>query len=131
MSTPESTKSAKFSAEVHQALMALARDLDETADGALRHLLGMSTIRVEVTDVQRARWTAAAHKTGVSVDEFVRLRVEASLQYHLDRETINQIFYRVDGLFRSGNVYPELLNPRLAVLDAPLTPPADPEDPNA
>jgi hypothetical protein len=106
MSTPENTKSAKFSAETHEALMALGRDLGETADGALRHLLGMSTIRVEVTDIQRARWTAAAHKAGVSVDEFVRLRVEACLMFGIDYDGLAWIHAGVDALCKQAGLRP-------------------------
>lgn len=125
MTTPDGQKSSKFTPEAHALLMALARDLDGTADDALRHLLGMSTIRVEVTDLQRDRWTRAADDLGVSVDEFVRLRVEASLRFDLDRETLNQIFYRVDGLVRAVGVAPEQMSPRLAVIDTTPKPPGD------
>lgn len=124
MTTPDGTKSAKFSPEVHTRLMALARDLDGTADDALRHLLGMSTIRVEVSEVQRDRWSRAADDLGVTVDEFVRLRVEASIRFDLDRETLNQIFYRVDGLFHAVGVPPEQVSPRL--VDTRPKPPGDP-----
>jgi hypothetical protein len=124
MTTPDGQKSSKFTPEAHTRLMALARDLDGTADDALRHLLGMSTIRVEVTDLQRDRWTRAADELGVSVDEFVRLRVEASIRFDLDRETLNQIFYRVDGLFKAVGVPPEQVNPRL--LATPKPPEGDP-----
>lgn len=118
MTTPDGQKSSKFTPEAHALLMALARDLDGTADDALRHLLGMSTIRVEVTEVQRDRWKRAADELGVSVDEFVRLRVEASIRFDLDRETLNQIFYRVDGLFRTAGVPLEQVNPRFINTDA-------------
>lgn len=124
MTTPDGSKSAKFSPEAHSRLMAIARDLDGTADDALRHLLGMSTIRVEVTDVQRGRWTRAADDLGVGVEEFVRLRVESTLRFELDRETLNQIFYRVDGLVRAAAVPAELLSPRMHD-----TRPGPPEDP--
>lgn len=124
MSTPESTKSAKFSAEVHQALMALARDLDETADGALRHLLGLSTIRVEVTDIQRARWTAAAHKVGVSVDEFVRLRIEACIQFGVNPAAVYGIYTGVYALCKEQGLSVPLVDPSTAAAGLDL--PGDP-----
>jgi hypothetical protein len=121
MTTPDGTKSAKFSPETHTALMALARDLDETADGALRHLLGLSTIRVEVTDVQRARWTAAAHKIGVSVDEFVRLRVEACVQFGINPAAVYGIYTGVYELCKAQGISVPLVDPRSgkAGLDTP------------
>ena len=104
MSTPDGTKQARFSLEAHQSLMALAARLDGTADDALRHLLGLSTVRIGVTDEQRARWEAAAQRCGVSVDEFIRLRIEACLQFGTDGEAIQRIFLGVDALCRQAGL---------------------------
>lgn len=106
MTTPDGTKSAKFSPEVHSELVSLARQLNGTMDDALRHLLGMSTVRVPITDGQRARWALAASHAGLSLDQFVVMRVEACLLSGIDHDTINQIFYRVDALCRSAGIGP-------------------------
>jgi hypothetical protein len=111
MTTPDNTKQARFSLEAHRALMDLAAELGGTADDALRHLLGLSTIRVAVTEVQRRRWIAQAQATGVPVDEFIRLRIEACLQFGADAATIQQMYNDVDALcvamgVRRQPVYP-------------------------
>jgi hypothetical protein len=116
MTTPDGTKQARLSADTHRELMELAAYLGGTADDALRHLIGLSTIRVPVTDIQRQRWNNAAAELGVSTEEFVRLRIETTLstggrpEFHqltalrrdadVNRETLNQIYYRVDALCR-------------------------------
>lgn len=92
--------------------MALAAALGGTADDALRHLLGMSTIRVAVTDIQRRRWIAAADATGVSVDEFVRLRIEACLQFGTDGVAIQRVVNGVDALCRQAGLRPVHVDPK-------------------
>jgi hypothetical protein len=63
-----------------------------TADGAIRYLLGESTVRVPVTDIQRARWTTQAEHAGVTLAEFVALRVEAAIQFGSDPAMLRQIW---------------------------------------
>lgn len=106
MATPEQPKSAKFSPAVHARLMTLARELNGTVDDALRHLLGMSTIRVPVSEIQRVRWTEEATAIGVTVEDYVRLRIENHLDSVGDHATINQIYYRVDALVRAAGLTP-------------------------
>lgn len=110
MSTPDNTKQARFSLEAHRALMSLAADLGGTADDALRHLLGLSTIRVAVTDSQRRRWIAQAEALGVPVDEFVRLRIEACLQFGADASAVQGIYERVDALCQAAGLRPGPVN---------------------
>src|SRR5690348_3518649 len=104
MTTPDTTKQARFSIEAHRRLTELAASLNGTADDALRHLLGMSTVRVPVTEIQHKRWKAAAQTAGVSVDEFIRLRVEACLQFGTDGVVIRRLVDGVDALCRNAGV---------------------------
>lgn len=119
MTTPDGTKQARFTAEAHRKLMELAAQLGGTADDALRHLMGLSTIRVPVTDVQRRRWIAAAEATGVSVDEFVRLRIEACLQFGTDGVAIRQIYDGVNALCRQAGLRPVPVDSRSTALRTP------------
>jgi len=112
MTTPDGTKQARFTLESHRKLMDLAAQLGGTADDALRHLLGLSTIRVPVTDIQRDRWIEAAEATGVSVDEFVRLRIEACLQFGTDGIAIRRVVDGVDALCRQAGLRPVRVDPK-------------------
>lgn len=111
MTTPDTSKQARFSAEAHRALMQLAAEIGGTADDALRHLLGPSTIRVSVTEAQRWRWLAEAEKAGVPVNEFIRLRVEACIQFGADGNALQAIFERVDALYRRAGLGAPPVNP--------------------
>lgn len=106
MTTPEPTKQARFSWGAHRELMQLADELGGTADDALRHLLGQSTVRVPVTDEQRHRWEAAAEDAGVPVDDFIRLRIEACLQFGTDGAVLAQLVNGVDALCRQAGLRP-------------------------
>lgn len=110
MTTPDGTKQARFSGESHRQLMALAAELKGTADDALRYLIGLSTIRVPVSDIQRERWTAAARAAGVPVDEFIRLRVEACLTFGTDGTGIRRILDGVDALCRHAGLHGRPVN---------------------
>lgn len=112
MTTPDNSKTARFSAYAHRALMELASDIGGTADDALRHLLGQSTIRVPVTEVQRMRWIKAGQAAGVPVDEFVRLRVEAALQVGADPATLQLIYRDVDALCQHAGLRLQPVNPQ-------------------
>lgn len=83
-----------------------------TADDALRYLLGLSTIRVEVTEEQRRRWIAAADAAGVPVDDFIRLRIEACLQFGTDGAVLVQLVNGVDALCRQAGLRPVLVDRR-------------------
>lgn len=112
MTTPDATKQARFTLESHRKLMDLAAELGGTADDALRHLLGLSTVRIPVTEIQHARWKDAAQRTGVTVDEFVRLRVEACLQFGADGAGIQRIVNGVDALCRQAGLRPRYVDPQ-------------------
>ena len=121
MATPDERKSMQVSPSVHEAVHTLATRLGTSADGALRHLLDMSTVRVQLSEQQRTRWTAAADEAGQSLPGWISHRIEAFLQQNPDRETINQIFYRVDMLCRQAGITlrtPERPRPRF-----PIAPP--------
>lgn len=97
MGTPTNsgTKTIRVSLETHKTLMDLADRLDGSADDALSHLLGSSTVRVPVSDIQRDRWSKAAHGAGVSLPEFVKMRVEAALQWGGDPGVLGTIYDQV------------------------------------
>lgn len=96
----------QVSPSVHEAVHTLATQLGTSADGALRHLLDKSTIRVQISEQQRRRWTVAADRDGLSLSEWVSHRIEAVLAYDPQRgqETVNQIFYRVKALCQAAGL---------------------------
>ena len=102
MGTPTNsgTKTIRVSAETHKTLMDLAERLEGSADDALSHLLGSSTVRVPVSDIQRQRWSEAAAKAGVSVPEFVKMRTEAAIQYGADPAGLQMIYDQVCAVAR-------------------------------
>ncbi len=95
MTAPIDIKSVKVSTETHRRIHALATELGTTADGALAYLLGSSTVRVPVSDAQLTRWNAAADALGLTVEEFVRLRVEAALALGTDPVMIHRNIERI------------------------------------
>jgi predicted transcriptional regulator len=95
MATPPEYKTIKVSPEVHRKIHTIANDMNTTADGAIAFLLGVSTVRVPVSDVQRDRWKAAAEAAGVSLAEFVVLRVESAIQYTGDPQAFKTIYDHV------------------------------------
>lgn len=124
MTAPIESKSAKFSPEVHAEILRVAREIGGTMDDALRHVLGMSTIRVPVTDVQRERWTEAADVVGVTVEQFVLLRVESALYYNTTADAIYSIYTGVTELCRAEGLEPPLIehHGRAGVLGATVIP---------
>lgn len=98
MSTPDERKTLQVSPAVHTAVYELATRLETSADGALRHLLDKSTIRVQLTPEQHARWGSHAYGLGVSLSTWVVLQVERALEGGPSRKTVDQIFYRVKAL---------------------------------
>jgi hypothetical protein len=98
------TKQLRVSLDVHERVMRLATGIKGTADDALRALLGMSTVRVPVTDIQRARWAEAAAEAGVSLEDFVEMRVEAALAFGFDPGTLGLIYERVNALARHAGI---------------------------
>lgn len=98
MTAPHPQKTIRVSEEVHRAVHDLAQKIGGSADDALGHLLGESTVRVPLSDAQRRRWTLAAREVGVSVDQFVKLRVESALQFGSDPNVLELIYKDVQHL---------------------------------
>lgn len=84
MSAPVEYKTIKVSPDIHRRIHSIAAKLETTADGAIAFLLGSGTVRVPVSDTERDRWNTAAQHAGLSVEEFVKLRVEAALALGCD-----------------------------------------------
>lgn len=95
MTAPVDNKTIKVSPEVHRRIHNIAAKLNTSADGAIAFLLGDSTVRVPVSEEQRERWNAAAETVGVPVEEFVKLRVEAAIQYTGDPQALRSIYDHV------------------------------------
>ncbi|WP_298561404.1 hypothetical protein, partial [Streptomyces luteogriseus] len=104
MTAPVEYKSIKVSPDIHRRIHSIAAKLETTADGALAFLLGAGTVRVPVSPAEKARWNAAAQAQGLTVEEFVKLRVEAALALGCDvgklHQNISQIHQTVSALGR-------------------------------
>lgn len=101
-------KTLRVDLETHEKIMRLAAHLNGSADDALRHLLGLSTVRVQVSEVQRDRWAEAAAEAGVSLPEFVKLRVESAIQFGFDPGTMGMIYAHVRALSTAAGVRPAI-----------------------
>lgn len=110
MSAPVESKTIKVSPDVHRRIHSIAAKLETTADGAIAFLLGSGTVRVPVSTTERDRWNDAAQAAGLSVEEFVKLRVEAALALGCDpgilHANIERIGRTVDRLARAAVVVP-------------------------
>jgi hypothetical protein len=106
MTAPVDYKTIKVSAEVHRRIHNIAAKLNTSADGAIAFLLGDSTVRVPVSDQQRERWKAAAETAGASVEEFVKLRVEAAIQYTGDPAALRTIYDHVFAIAHHAGITP-------------------------
>lgn len=84
MTPPGVYKTLKVSPETHARVHELANRLNGSADEAIAYLLGRSTVCVPLSAIQRERWKTAADEAGVALPEFVKMRVEAALQYDGD-----------------------------------------------
>lgn len=84
MTTPDDRKTIKISAARHAKLIELAEGTRSTVDDVLGMLVGPDTLLVQLSEQQRARWMHAARQGGMSLEEFVKARVEAALQYDAD-----------------------------------------------
>lgn len=111
MTAPPDTKTVRVSPDNHAKLMSLARQLDGTADDAFGYLIGESTVRVPISDVQRSRWDHAAELAGLSLAQFIVMRVEAALQYGGDPAGLQRIYERVDGIARALELSPRVVRP--------------------
>lgn len=106
MATPPGTKTVRVSLQTHEKLMDLADRINGSADDALAFLLGTSTVRVPISDIQRNRWSEAAAAAGVSLSEFVRMRVEAAIEYGADPQGLQRIYEHVQALTAAAGVRP-------------------------
>lgn len=122
MSTP-TTKTIRISAETHARIVRLQDKLgDQTADGAIRFLLSMDAVRVNVTPEQRDRWQAAATAAGLRLSDFVHALTEAAIMYGTDRGTMQLMYQHVReirGLVRAVH--------GIATAQSPTGPPVDSE----
>jgi len=116
MTAPTEYKSLKVSPDIHRRIHAIAAKLETTADGALAFLLGAGTVRVPVSPTERDRWNAAAQAAGLTVEEWVKLRVEAALALGCDpgmlHQHVRRIGQTVDALARLAGVPPQSSTPR-------------------
>jgi hypothetical protein len=71
-------KTVKVSPAAHAALMERARQHNVPAGVALMNMLKDNSVRVPLESVQRERWEAAAAILGVSLAQFILLRVESA-----------------------------------------------------
>lgn len=110
MTSPTDTKTVRVSPQKHAQLMKLAREIDGTADDAIGYLLGESTVRVPIADVQRSRWDHAAELAGLSLAQFIVMRVEAALQYGGDPAGLQRIHERVDAIARALELSPRAVH---------------------
>lgn len=104
MTTPDERKTLQVSPAVHKAVHDLGTRLGTSAEGALRHLLKPYTVRVQLEPAQYTRWSAAADALGVTLPTFAVQRVEESLKPSSERQTLEQIFYRVDLLCQAAGL---------------------------
>ena len=106
---------------MHARIMDLAARTGGSAEDALAHLLGESTLRVPLSPVQLARWTSVADSLGSPVEEFVRTRVESTLLAGTSEETMKQIFYRVDAIMQHFGLTPSRKSTRRRSVPKPST----------
>ncbi|MFL6116728.1 MAG: hypothetical protein ACJ786_36040 [Catenulispora sp.] len=97
MTTPDERKSIKISAEGHAALFRVADTIGGTVDDAVRFLTKPTTVRVPLTTVQYRRWAQAADWAGISLPQFVQMRVEAALQYGIDPDFLLRLYNTLRG----------------------------------
>lgn len=103
MTNPPERRTVQVSADVHARLFELADALGISGEAVIRRLVDPSTVHIACTPTQRHRWQLAADTTGMRLEEWAALQIERTLQSP-DRETVNQIFYRVDLLCQKAGV---------------------------
>lgn len=94
-------KSLKVSEDSHRRVHDIARALNGNADDAVRSLLDPNQVRVRVTEIQRRRWQEAADEAGVSLPEFIMMRVEGALFVKGDMPLLVQMNDTVTALARN------------------------------
>lgn len=81
MTAPINTKTIRVQPETHETIHNMAQSLNGTADDAIRWLLNPNMVRVQCTAEQKEKWQHAADVAGMSLGEWVILRVEAALPH--------------------------------------------------
>lgn len=104
MTAPDESMTVRVSAANHKRLMDLTRQRKSSVNEVVSHLLDEDIIRIEVTPVQHERWEAAARDKGLTLVQYAALCTEFGMSH--DRQTINQIFYRVDALCQVAGIAP-------------------------
>lgn len=87
MTSPADRKSVKVRPHVHRQLHELADDMGVSADHAIERLL--NGVSVPLSAIQRQRWEACAAAAGLSLTEWVILRVEAAAEAGYDPGAMN------------------------------------------
>ncbi|NUR38805.1 MAG: hypothetical protein HOV73_01795 [Streptomyces sp.] len=98
MTSPTNDKTARVSPQNHAQLLRIAAGINGTVDDAIGFLLGESTVRVPLSDIQRGRWEIAAERAGVSLEQFVTMRVEAAIQYGGDPQGFQKLHDQIHAL---------------------------------
>lgn len=104
MTAPDESMTVRVSAENHKRLMELTRQRKSSVNEVVNHLLDQDIIRIELGPAQLARWEAAARDKGLTLVQYVSLATEFGMSH--DRQTINQIFYRVQALCQVAGIAP-------------------------
>jgi hypothetical protein len=98
--TTNGTKTIRVSEDTHRRFMDMAQRQESTADDTLLALMGESTVRIPLSDIQRKRWSDAAAQAGVTLQQFVVMRVEAALQWGADPSATGAIYGQVQEICR-------------------------------
>ena len=106
------TRHARLRPDTHYELKKITDRIGGTADDAIRHLLGNGSVRLKLTEGQFERWVDAAEQTGLTLEQFVIMRVEACLQFGTDGAAIQRILNGVDALCRSAGLQPRHVDAR-------------------
>lgn len=112
MASDPQYKSIRVGLETHRRLHDLAAQINGSADDAIAFMLGMSAVRVPVTETQRERWQAAADHAGMKLSAFIAARVEGALAYGGDPYGLQLVYEHVSALTRAAGVEPIPVTPR-------------------
>lgn len=110
MTTESKDKMLRVSPETHRQVHDLAARLGKSADETLAYLLGVSTLRVPVSDVLRQRWQEAADRAGQTLPDFIVARVEGAISYGGDRTGLQLVYEHVQALTKAAGVDPIPVN---------------------
>lgn len=107
MSTPDNRKSLAVSPETHALVMAHATRIRGTVDEAIAHLADPYTVRVLLSEGERARWETHAESKGMRLGDFVRQSVETGLSLNTDMTNmIAKTYFNVVGLCHTAGLRP-------------------------